>query len=98
MKAKLWLMLQMHVDHMLQVWAKVVMAIIIRNQIGIALFVERTITLWTIVIASMDFPQIMAEMLVLTTLQQKNKTMMIARVTKGMEMRILASPKINMRD
>jgi hypothetical protein len=91
-------MLQMHVDHMLQVWAKVVMAIIIRNQIGIALFVERTITLWTIVIASMDFPQIMAEMLVLTTLQQKNKTMMIARVTKGMEMRILASPKINMRD
>jgi hypothetical protein len=83
---------------MLQVWAKVVMAIIIRNQIGIALFVERTITLWTIVIASMDFPQIMAEMLVLTTLQQKNKTMMIARVTKGMEMRILASPKINMRD
>jgi hypothetical protein len=91
-------MLQMHVDHMLQVGAKVVMAIIIRNQIGIALFVERTITLWTIVIASMDFPQIMAEMLVLTTLQQKNKTMMIARVTKGMEMRILASPKINMRD
>jgi hypothetical protein len=74
------------------------MAIIIRNQIGIALSVERTIILWTIVIASMDFLQIMAEMLVLTALQQKNKTMMIARVTKGMEMRISVSPKINMRD
>jgi hypothetical protein len=40
----------------------------------------------------------MVGMLVLTALQQKNKIMMIARVTKGLEMKIIASPKINMRN